>query len=49
MGLNVNFIDQGSEFEFTVVHMFNQGSIRHRGVIDGEAFFGKQKVSDNKN
>ena len=41
--------DQGTEFEFTVVQKSNQGTIRHRAVIDGGALFGyflgKQKVT----
>ena len=34
------FKDQGTNVEFTVVLKFNQGTPRHRVVIDGGAFFG---------
>ncbi len=33
-------IYQGTKVEFTVVLKLNQGTIRHRGVIDGGALFG---------
>jgi len=40
-------------FGTTVVQKFNQGTIRHRGVIDGGALFGyflgKQKVTKQTN
>jgi len=47
-GLN----DQGTNAEFTVVQKFNQGTLRHRAVIDGGALFGsflgKQKGTTKK-
>ena len=46
------FKHQGTKVEFTVALKFNQGTLRHRGVIDGGAllgsFLGKQKGTSKK-
>ena len=48
----LDFKHQGTNVEFTGAQKLNQGTLRHRGVIDGGALFGsfkKKKKGTRKN